>query len=102
MEIENENKEAAKEPDMNLPEKDNENDSDYDGEPIGKDEFGNLLYVVEKILDKRKHKGQWKYKVKWLGWDNPEDLTWEPLSNLHIVKEMVKEFDEEYERKRSK
>ena len=54
------------------------------------DEDGNV-YLVEKIIDKRKHKGKVQYKVKWEGYA-VEQATWEPLEHLGNVKEMVREF----------
>lgn len=40
------------------------------------------VYEVEKILDHRIVRGRLQYYVKWVGWDNPEDNTWEPEENL--------------------
>lgn len=54
------------------------------------DEDGNV-YLVEKIIDKRKHKGKVQYKVKWEGYA-VEQATWEPLEHLGNVKDMVREF----------
>ena len=40
-------------------------------------------YEVEKILDVRKgKKGVKEYLVKWKGWEDEDDLTWEPEANL--------------------
>ena len=39
-------------------------------------------YEVEKIIDKRVKKGGVEYFVKWKGWDDPSDNTWEPVDNL--------------------
>ena len=38
-------------------------------------------FEVEKILNRKKSKGQWLYLVRWAGFDDSED-TWEPLENL--------------------
>ena len=38
-------------------------------------------FEVEKILNRKKSKGQWLYLVRWAGFDESED-TWEPLENL--------------------
>jgi Chromo (CHRromatin Organisation MOdifier) domain len=50
------------------------------------------LYTVERILEKKKEGRRSLYLIKWDGFDEKE-ATWEPLSNLGNVKEMVKEFD---------
>ena len=42
----------------------------------------NEEYEVEKILDSVQDGGQTFYLVKWVGYDDPKDLTWEPLENL--------------------
>ena len=39
-------------------------------------------YEVETILDKRIRKGNVEYHVKWKGWNDPADNTWEPVGNL--------------------
>lgn len=42
-------------------------------------------YRVEKILKHGHAKGGAViYQVKWLGYDNEEDLTWEPSENLFV------------------
>ena len=56
-------------------------------------------FNVEKILDKRKLGNKCEYLVKWENY--PEsDATWEPLANLRNVKDMVKEFNAELEKKK--
>ena len=45
---------------------------------------GEPMFTVEKILEKRKIKGVWKYKVKWEGYSEAES-TWEPIENLSGV-----------------
>jgi len=41
------------------------------------------VYEIEKIIDTRKELGkEQEYRVKWVGWNKPGDLTWEPLSNI--------------------
>ena len=49
-------------------------------------------YTVEKII---RHKGSGAkrmYLVKWLGYDDDEENTWEPASNLHP--KLVEEYEE--------
>jgi chromobox protein 1 len=56
----------------------NEADDDDDDEEDGADE-----YVVEKILKHAFDDGKdCLYEVKWLGYENAEDRTWEPEANL--------------------
>lgn len=42
------------------------------------------IYNVEAILSERYNRRtqQREWKVKWEGWDDPKDCTWEPLENL--------------------
>ena len=50
-------------------------------------------YEVEKVLDKRVKKGgKVKYLVKWRGYEDPEDNTWEPKDNFKEIN--VNENDE--------
>ena len=39
-------------------------------------------YEVEKIVNKRLRKGKPEYLVKWKGWEDPDDNTWEPVAHL--------------------
>jgi len=50
-------------------------------------------YEVEKILEKRDIGGLVEYKVKWKGWENEEDQTWEPVDNLTGSEDLIKEFE---------
>ena len=47
-------------------------------------------FEVESILKKRIKKDKLEYFVKWKNYD---ETTWEPLSNLHAVREMINEFE---------
>jgi len=49
-------------------------------------------YEVEKIIEKRVRKGKVEYLVKWKGWDNPDDNTWEPVANLECP-ELIDAFE---------
>lgn len=57
---------------------DEEEDEDSDEE--GEDEF-----QVEKILDHKTHKGSILYRIKWLGYEDSADETWEPIENLYVL-----------------
>ena len=50
------------------------------------------VYEVEKILEKRLVGKRVQYLVKWEGY-GIEQATWEPVSNLSNVKNIVKEFE---------
>lgn len=40
-------------------------------------------FQVEKILDHKTVKGGILYRIKWLGYDDVADETWEPEENLY-------------------
>jgi len=75
-------------------------DEEIEDEDLGEGVMG--IYDVEKILDKKKVNGVWKYLIKWEGWENPEDLTWEPLEHLESVPLLLSKFEEEYTKKQQK
>ena len=49
-------------------------------------------YEVEKIISKRVRKGKVEYLVKWKGWEDPDDNTWEPVANLDC-RELMDEYE---------
>jgi len=56
----------------------------------------NMEYEIEKIVGVRKGPdGLFFYQIKWKGWENPEDLTWEPEEELHD--ELVTDFKRDFE-----
>lgn len=63
---------------------------------FGEDEEN--TYEVEAITDKKKVGGKWRYRVKWVGYPDSES-TWEPVENLQNLEEMLKDFNEEWEKK---
>jgi len=75
-----------------LTKKGDEGSSDSDSGSEMQEEAGERLYTVEKILEKRKVKGVWKYRVKWEGYSEKES-TWEPAENLENVRHLVDEFE---------
>ena len=79
---------------------DEEEDEIIEDEELGEGVMG--IYDVEKILDKKKMGGVWKYLVKWEGWDNPGDLTWEPIEHLTSVPKILERFEDEYSKKAQK
>jgi hypothetical protein len=48
-------------------------------------------YEVDRIMDKRTHKGKTEYKIHWKGYHSSDD-TWEPTENLSCPNK-VKEFN---------
>ncbi|OOQ84226.1 heterochromatin protein HP1 [Penicillium brasilianum] len=65
--------EDAKKPDQ----VDDENEEDDD------EEEEENVFVVEKIVDHAwLDDGSFRLQVKWMGWEKPEDLTWEPEASL--------------------
>lgn len=59
-------------------------------------------YEVEGIRDRRVNKetGNKEYFVKWKDW--PEDTnTWEPVSNLSLVMDMVRTFEKSLKQRSS-
>ena len=55
----------------------------------------NNFYEVEKIIDRRIVKGKKEYLIKWKGYPESQS-TWEPISHLTNIKDMVKEFDDNF------
>jgi hypothetical protein len=53
---------------------------------------GEKTYTVEKIIGHRIRDGQDFYHVKWLGYNDPKDLTWEPVEHLENVRSLISDF----------
>lgn len=49
-------------------------------------------YEVEDILDFGYIDGELSYQVKWSGYDDPKDFTWEPYYNLASCKSIIKRY----------
>ena len=62
---------------------------------IGDAAAGQETYTVEKVLQKARKYGIWKYEVKWDRWATKHN-TWEPINNLIGCEELLREFEEEY------
>lgn len=70
----------------------------YNDAPERADTDDEDIFNVEAIRDKRYMKNRLEYLVKWEGY--PENqCTWEPLSNLETVKDMIDEFERNYKNK---
>ena len=59
------------------------------------------FYEVEQIKDRRYNNGRKEYLIKWKGYSDSES-TWEPLSHLKFIHDLVIEFDIKYENKNIK
>ncbi|XP_076445898.1 uncharacterized protein LOC143283538 [Babylonia areolata] len=66
-----------------------DSDSDESEEDESDDEE---LFEVEKIISRKKRNGAYLYRVRWKGY-SPSSDTWEPVENLDIVADMVREYD---------
>ena len=55
----------------------------------------NKLYNIDKIITRKIIKGKKFYLIKWEGY-SLEHCTWEPISHLKNVLNMVKEFESNY------
>ena len=45
------------------------------------DEADEELYIIERIIDHRRHKGKREYLIQWKGYDEDEN-TWEPADTI--------------------
>ena len=57
--------------------------------------------TVEEVLKCRRAKGKFKFFVKWAGFNNEDDNTWEPSDNLGDAEEKIKKFEKDLEAKSS-
>ena len=51
-----------------------------------------VLYNIEKVLDRKKVNGRFEYKIKWEGYPLSQS-TWEPMKNLLNAKALIDEYD---------
>ncbi|OAL54735.1 hypothetical protein IQ07DRAFT_559028 [Pyrenochaeta sp. DS3sAY3a] len=65
---------------------------DTPAEDDGDSEEGEDEYVVEKILGHRFVKGTLEFDVKWQGYADPKDRTWEPEANMDGAVDVLKEY----------
>ena len=55
-------------------------------------------YQVEQIMGKRVRRGRIEYKIKWDGFPVSQ-CTWEPLSHLENIKEMISNYEKKIKQK---
>ena len=55
-------------------------------------EQGEEVYQVEKILSKRKTSNGVEYLIKWKGYDDSSDNTWEPKENCQCP-DLIREYE---------
>ena len=54
---------------------------------------GIVAKVKSFIIQRRTSAGKLEYKVKWKGYNRPEDMTWEPTENLQDLSQIIREFE---------
>uniref|UniRef100_A0AAF5RTU7 Chromo domain-containing protein n=2 Tax=Wuchereria bancrofti TaxID=6293 RepID=A0AAF5RTU7_WUCBA len=61
-------------------------------------------YVVEKILDKRynRRKKRIEYLIKWAGYDNESENTWESAENCESAPDAIREYEESQKKNTTK
>merc|ERR1719264_480388 len=60
------------------------------------------VYEVEKLLEKRVKKGKTEYLVKWKGYEDESENTWEPVENLDCEDKILDYEKKEKEKKKDK
>jgi len=50
-------------------------------------------FIVEAIIDERIKKGKFEYLVKWKGYDNAKDTSWEPVQNIGQYQHLIDAFE---------
>merc|ERR1712013_598184 len=91
-----ESKTGKTESEHNFPVKDREKKKNHEGsasQEILEVDVGESEYEVERIVDKRVVDGVTEYLVKWKGWENEEDQTWEPQENLMGSEKLIKKYE---------
>jgi len=53
------------------------------------------VYEVEKLLEKKVKKGKTEYLVKWKGYEDEAENTWEPVENLDC-EDKIQEFEKKH------
>ena len=66
-----------------------------DPKEVPKEEETNNVRIVEQILDERIKKGKFEYLVKWRGFNNSKDNTWEPVQNIGQYQNLIDAFEKQ-------
>lgn len=53
----------------------------------------NSLFEIHSIISKKKIDNEIFYLVKWIGFPDPKDYTWEPKINLENAAELIRQFE---------
>lgn len=61
------------------------------------DDYGEKLWAIDKLLNCRRYKGEYQYRIKWR---DSTDITWEPLKNVIFASKAIKEFEINYPKKK--
>jgi hypothetical protein len=57
-------------------------------------------YFVDKVKDKRRTKNnKLEFLIGWRGFPDPKDDTWKPLGHLSGSEHMIREFNEQWEKR---
>ena len=57
-------------------------------------------YFVDKVKDKRRTKNNnLEFLIGWCGFPDPKDDTWDPLGHLSGSEHMIREFNEQWEKR---
>ena len=57
------------------------------------------MYEVDKVKDCRIIKGKKQYLIKWKGYPDNQS-TWEPISHLRYISDLVKDFEQKNQKKK--
>lgn len=75
------------------------NEKHYEGNDIVKGTP--KTYIIDKIVSRKNLRGQVYYKIQWVGYPDPVDMTWEPREQLlEDVPDVVNEYEQTHRRRR--
>lgn len=63
----------------------------------------NETYIVEAVMAKRSVKNTTQYLIKWLGYDDERDQTWEPSTTMRVdIPTMIEAFEQRARQRKTK